>query len=290
MYSPRYQITNSVLKSIGAIEAAKEVIEAAPLIPDYERDFQTEAVFRQIYHGTHIEGNELTLTQTKQILEGQSIFARDRDIQEVINYRNVVKLLDSMATATYPYRVDDLLDIHSATVNRIVPEDKVGAIRKTQVVIKDQPSVPVMTKKAYLSFTLPPSTTLSPRKKQVAFAKPKLSSAKKELEKSFLNPLLLLKYLTLSMIFLFGSIVRQLAKSTLFSALVSPIMFLLLFTLLLKVMAVLSVHFLSLLCSKKAITSDVSSLLKNILTKTWQLTMPPLPVSIASIQILPTAT
>ena len=138
MYSPRYQITNSVLKSIGAIEAAKEVIEAAPLIPDYERDFQTEAVFRQIYHGTHIEGNELTLTQTKQILEGQSIFARDRDIQEVINYRNVVKILSDLSAKRAGYDKESLLELHAATVYNIVPSEKAGRFRQTQVVIREE--------------------------------------------------------------------------------------------------------------------------------------------------------
>jgi len=94
MYSPRYLISNKILKNVGSIEASKEIIENAPLVPSFEKQFQSDAMARTIHHGTHIEGNDLTLYQTKKILEGAEVYARARDIQEVINYRNVAKLLD----------------------------------------------------------------------------------------------------------------------------------------------------------------------------------------------------
>ncbi len=138
MYEPRYTITNKILKGIGQIEAAKEIIEEAPLVPDFEREFRGDAIIRQIYHGTHIEGNDLTLTQTKQILEGEEIYARDRDIQEVINYRNVVKLIDILSQKRGGYDLDMLLEIHKETVNKIVPEEKSGHLRNTQVIIREE--------------------------------------------------------------------------------------------------------------------------------------------------------
>ena len=73
MYQPKFYISNKILKNIGAIEAAKEVIENAPLVPDFERDFRTDAIVRQVYHGTHIEGNDLTLSQTKQVIKGEEV-------------------------------------------------------------------------------------------------------------------------------------------------------------------------------------------------------------------------
>ena len=97
MYIPKFVITNKILKNIGAIEAAKEVIENAPLVPMYEKRFKSDAMLRTVHHGTHIEGNDLNIDQTKQVLEGIEIFAKERDIQEVINYRNVVGLLDELS-------------------------------------------------------------------------------------------------------------------------------------------------------------------------------------------------
>jgi Fic family protein len=138
MYLPRFTITNNILKSIGAIEAAKEVIENAPLVPYYEKQFQTDAMERTVHHGTHIEGNELSLDQTRRILEGEEIVAHERDIQEVINYRQVMKLLDELAVRRGGYTVDMLTDIHKETVQNIITPQKVGVFRKTQVVIKEE--------------------------------------------------------------------------------------------------------------------------------------------------------
>ncbi len=137
MYAPRYTITNRILRSIGQIEAAKEIIENAPLIPQFEKQFKTDAVLRMVHHGTHIEGNDLSLEQTKKILEGEEIVARDRDIQEVINYRNVVELLDEFSSKE-KYEIEMLTDIQRLSVFRIVADNKIGVFRTTQVVIKNE--------------------------------------------------------------------------------------------------------------------------------------------------------
>jgi len=138
MYAPKYSITNKVLKSIGQIEASKEIVENAPLVPSFEKQFQGDAIIRIVYHGTHIEGNDLTLIQTKKVLEGQEVYARPRDVQEVINYRNVIKLIDELSHTSETYSIDMLTKIQAATVYRVVAEDKIGVLRKTQVVIREE--------------------------------------------------------------------------------------------------------------------------------------------------------
>lgn len=138
MYQPKYTISNTILNNIGQIQAAKEVIENAPLIPYYEKQFRSDAIVRTVHHGTHIEGNDLSLDQTKRVLEGEEIVGRERDIQEVINYRNVMKLLEELKSKRGGYVVSDLIDIHKETVKKLIPEQKVGALRKTQVVIKEE--------------------------------------------------------------------------------------------------------------------------------------------------------
>jgi Fic family protein len=138
MYQPKYLISNKILKNVGSIEASKEIIENAPLVPSFEKQFQSEAALRTIHHGTHIEGNDLTLYQTKKILEGAEVYAKARDIQEIINYRNVAQLLDELAAKRGGYDPDMLKDIHRATVDRIVAPEKVGVFRTTEVVIKEE--------------------------------------------------------------------------------------------------------------------------------------------------------
>ncbi|HJY98427.1 MAG TPA: Fic family protein [Patescibacteria group bacterium] len=138
MYIPKFQISNKILKHIGRIEACKEVVENAPLVPSFEKQFQSDAAIRTIHHGTHIEGNDLTLYQTKKILEGAEVYARARDIQEVINYRNVMTLLDELAVKRGGYDPDMLKDVHKLTVDRLVVPEKVGVFRTSEVVIKEE--------------------------------------------------------------------------------------------------------------------------------------------------------
>ena len=140
MYSPKYLLTNKILKNIGVIEACREVIINAPLVPAYEKKFREEAIIRTVHHGTHIEGNELNLTEAAQVLKGNPVTARDRDIQEVMNYRNVLNYLDYMGKDDESKGIiteDIIKKIHSLTVEKIMPSDQCGAFRKTQVVVKN---------------------------------------------------------------------------------------------------------------------------------------------------------
>lgn len=148
MYQPRFTITNKILKYIGIIEACREVIKNAPLLPYYEKQFQKDALVRQVHYGTHIEGNELNLTQAEKVMEGVDIVARDRDIQEVLNYRKVMEYIG----VTPPGVVisEDFIDhIHSLTVDKILESEKTGKYRSTGVVVKN-------SRTGEVSFTPPP--------------------------------------------------------------------------------------------------------------------------------------
>lgn len=138
MYSPKFTISNKILKNVGLIEAAKDVVENAPLVPSFEKQFQSDALVRTVHHGTHIEGNDLDFAQTKKVLEGVEVIARARDIQEVINYRNVMTLLEELGAKRGGYDSEMLLEIHKLTVSRIVSEEKTGVFRTTGVIIKKE--------------------------------------------------------------------------------------------------------------------------------------------------------
>ncbi|MEK7551675.1 MAG: hypothetical protein AAB532_03690, partial [Patescibacteria group bacterium] len=76
MYKPKFTITNKILKNIGSIEASKEIIDHAPLLPYFEKEFRQDAMVRSVHFGTHIEGNALNLSQAEKVLLGQQITAR----------------------------------------------------------------------------------------------------------------------------------------------------------------------------------------------------------------------
>jgi Fic family protein len=135
MYYPKFTITNKILRNIGSIEAAKEIIDRAPLLPYWEKKFQDEAILRTTHFGTHIEGNELSLAQVQKILDGERIVARERDIQEVLNYRKVIDFIGRKREQ----KIDEELikELHKIVVYKILPLDEQGEYRQKDVVIKN---------------------------------------------------------------------------------------------------------------------------------------------------------
>ena len=90
MYRPEFKITNKILKNIGLVEACREVIDNAPLVPYWEKKFREEAIQRTVHYGTHLEGNELSLQ------EAIKVYSRHRP-------RIIIK--DITGAATYDYAI-----------------------------------------------------------------------------------------------------------------------------------------------------------------------------------------
>ena len=135
MYTPAFSINNKILKNIGDIEAAKQIIEHAPLVPYWEKKFQDEAVIRTTHYGTHIEGNELSLTQVQKILDGEKVVARERDVQEVINYRKVLDYIEKITNSKVDE--DTISELHRIVIKNVLPDDKAGFFRDKEVVIRN---------------------------------------------------------------------------------------------------------------------------------------------------------
>lgn len=138
MFSPSYSITNKTLVNIAKIEASEEVIKHAPLLPLWEKEFKEDAVVRSVHHGTHIEGNQLNKESAKEVLMGREVIARPRDIQEVINYRRVIDLIEEEAKRKIE-KITELLikKMHKIIVNNIMTGDQSGEYRTKQVVVKN---------------------------------------------------------------------------------------------------------------------------------------------------------
>ena len=157
MYKPTFSITNNLLTYISNIEAAKAVIDNAALVPAWEAKFRDDALARTVHFGTKIEGNDLTEDQTNKIVRLEEIadpnlaastagiVARERDIQEVINYRNVMKWIDGWESyvdkSTNPDKQteiseDILKTLHKLTTHKIIESKYVGSFRDKQVVVR----------------------------------------------------------------------------------------------------------------------------------------------------------
>lgn len=145
MFQPKFSITNPILKYIGQIEGAKEVVDYAVMVPAWEAKFQEEAKVRTVHFGTKIEGNELNYSQAERVMAGEEVIARERDIQEVINYRNVVEYIDKLGErynvegpgGRAVYSESWLKKIHELTTEKILDKENQGEYRQTRVVIKN---------------------------------------------------------------------------------------------------------------------------------------------------------
>lgn len=150
MYQPNFRITNHLLTYVASIESAKALIDHSPLVPSWEAKFRDEAMTRTVHYGTHIEGNDLTKEQAKQVIdlkdasnpqaviEKTGIIARDRDIQEVINYRNVLAWIDQQPTQTSKrlLTLDTLHVLHRLTMEKLIPPEQIAHFRQQQVIVR----------------------------------------------------------------------------------------------------------------------------------------------------------
>jgi Fic family protein len=167
-FKPSFSITNRILNDIAKIEAAREVILSAPLIPKYEVSFRREAMARTVYHATHIEGNPLEAETVKRIVEkrgeekginlsGQA-GGRERHFQEVINYRRVLEFIEAVVenrpsalkrrfgiedlnvqqdNGQFVLSEDALKHLHRIVVDRLVPQAESGSYRQVAVVLRN---------------------------------------------------------------------------------------------------------------------------------------------------------
>jgi Fic family protein len=138
MFNPKFTITNSILKNIGIIEASREVISDSPLLPLWEKKFREDAIVRQAHHGTHIEGNKLNLTEAKDVLLGKDVIGRPRDVQEIINYRRLLEVIEEEANRKIERITESLVKkFHRTVVHNILTPEQTGEYRVKQVVIRN---------------------------------------------------------------------------------------------------------------------------------------------------------
>lgn len=138
MFNPQFSISNKILTDISRIEAVEEVIKHSPILPLWEKKFKEDAIVRAVFHGTHLEGNQLEKDEAMDILMGKEVVARPRDIQEIINYRKVIEFIDDEAKKQIEKITEQIiLKMHRIIVHNILPDETLGQYRTKQVVIRN---------------------------------------------------------------------------------------------------------------------------------------------------------
>jgi Fic family protein len=128
MYKINFTITNQLLNYLSQIEASKQIIDNAPLVPAWERRFRQEAEERTVYFSTKIEGNKLNFNEAKKVLDGEEVKTfRRRDIQEIVNYRDVIEYISKFKEKNIDKEM--ILKIHKKVMSNILPKSELGVLR-----------------------------------------------------------------------------------------------------------------------------------------------------------------
>lgn len=120
MFSPKFTITNAMTADLTRIERAVGFLSAARLSDEWIRDMQANALTLEAHHTTHIEGTQLTLEQSTQLLAGQMLPETDPDdVRELLNYRTAFDLVAEYVGSGEPVTEALIREIHKRLVKDV---------------------------------------------------------------------------------------------------------------------------------------------------------------------------
>jgi Fic family protein len=101
-----------------------------------------DLVLRWTYHSNAIEGNTLTLQETKVVLEGVTVGGKTlREHFEAINHRNAIGYVEAVVTNDEPFSLRMIRSIH-ALILKNIDDENAGVWRRFNVTISGARHVP----------------------------------------------------------------------------------------------------------------------------------------------------
>lgn len=137
MWEPQYSITSTILSRIAEIAEIKAAVERSRVLPLNEAQLRRQAILRMAHTSTSIEGNKLAQFEVGKVLEGKAVRAPQKDILEVENYYNALKLLDEMSRKKGDITEEEVLSLHKAVVGGLSEKEKTGKFRPADVYVLD---------------------------------------------------------------------------------------------------------------------------------------------------------
>lgn len=113
-----------------------------PLPPEVVQNLREDLNLRWTYHSNAIEGNTLTLKETKVVLEGITIGGKTmREHLEAINHREAIHFVEELVQKNDPLSEWTIKSIHQLVLKNI-DDVHAGVYRKTNVYISGADHVP----------------------------------------------------------------------------------------------------------------------------------------------------
>lgn len=130
-------------KLLDRIDQARALLDAhRPLPPHTVASFHDHLALEWTYHSNGIEGNTLTLRETKVVLEGITVGGKTlREHLEAINHRDAIEYVEQLVTERSPLSERCIKDIH-ALVLKGLDATEAGRYRRQNVQITGASTIP----------------------------------------------------------------------------------------------------------------------------------------------------
>lgn len=135
MFKPTYTITTKMLSHLTEIAEIKAVVERSRVLPLNEAQLRRQAILRMAHTSTSIEGNKLAQFEVGKVIEGKAVRAPQKDILEVENYYNALKLMDEMSKSKHYLTQEEVLKMHKQVIDGLVEPKKAGAFRPASIYV-----------------------------------------------------------------------------------------------------------------------------------------------------------
>jgi Fic family protein len=113
-----------------------------PLSASIVKNLQEDLIIRWTYHSNAIEGNTLTLLETKVVLEGITVGGKAlREHFEAINHRNAIFYVEDIIRKEEPFSEWQIRNIHQLILKNI-DDDNAGRYRQQNVLISGATTMP----------------------------------------------------------------------------------------------------------------------------------------------------
>ena len=123
-------------------ELKTELDRHRPLSPSMAKNLQEDLILRWTYHSNAIEGNTLTLLETKVVLEGVTVGGKSlREHFEAINHKQAIEFVEQIIQNQEPFNEWQLKNIHQLILSNI-DTDNAGRYRTQNVIISGASHTP----------------------------------------------------------------------------------------------------------------------------------------------------
>lgn len=119
-----------------AIDRKKALLDAHRPLPAHTLESLRESIYLDwTYHSNGIEGNTLTLRETKVVLEGITVGGKTvREHLEAINHRDAILFLEDLVSKSEPFSEWNIKSIHQLVLKGI-DDENAGRYRMENVLI-----------------------------------------------------------------------------------------------------------------------------------------------------------